>query len=43
MALYPFAYFTLGGSVRHVQIDQGMLETLTELAQGATIVAVVDR
>ena len=43
MALYPFAYFTSGGSVRHVQIDQGMLETMTELGPGAMIVAVVDR
>lgn len=43
MAFYPFAYFTSGGSVRHVQIDTGMLETMTELGQGATIVAVVDR
>ena len=43
MALYPFAYFASGGSVRHVQIDTGMLETMTELGQGATIVAVVDR
>lgn len=43
MALYPFAYFISGGSVRHVQIDQGMLETMTELGQGATIAAVVER
>ena len=43
LALYPFAYFASGGSVRHVQIDQGMLETMTELGQGATIAAVVDR
>ena len=43
MAFYPFAYFTSGGSVRHVHIDNGMLETMTELGQGATIVAVVDR
>ena len=43
MAFYPFAYFTSGGSVRHVQIETGMLETMTELGQGATIAAVVDR
>ena len=41
--LYPFAYFTSGGSVRHVEIQSGMLETMTELGQGATIAAVVDR
>ena len=43
LALYPFAYFTSGGSVRHVEIQSGMLETMTELGPGATIVAVVDR
>ena len=43
MALYPFAYFTSSGSVRHVEIQSGMLETMTELGQGATIAAVVDR
>ena len=43
MALYPFAYFTSGGSVRHVEIQSGMLETMIELGQGATIAAVVDR
>ncbi len=43
LALYPFAYFAAGGSVRHVEIQSGMLETMTELGQGATIVAVVDR
>jgi hypothetical protein len=43
MALYPFAYFTSGGTVRHVEIRSGMVETMTELGQGATIAAVVDR
>lgn len=43
LALYPFAYFTSGGSVRHVEIQSGMLETMTELGPGATIAAVVDR
>ena len=43
IALSPFAYFTSGGSVRHVEINSGMLETMTEVGQGATIVAVVNR
>ena len=43
MAFYPFAYFTSGGSVRHVELESGMLETMTELGFGATIAAVVDR
>jgi hypothetical protein len=43
VALSPFAYFTSGGSVRHVEIASGMLETMTEVGQGATIVAVVNR
>lgn len=43
VALSPFAYFTSGGSVRHVELSSGMLETMTEVGQGATIVAVVNR
>lgn len=43
IALGPFAYFTSGGSVRHVEVSSGMLETMTEVGQGATIVAVVNR
>jgi hypothetical protein len=43
LALYPFAYFASGGTVRHVEIRSGMLETMTELGQGATIAAVVER
>ena len=43
LALYPFAYFTSGGSVRHVEIESGMLETMTELGPSATIAAVVER
>ena len=43
MALSPFAYFTTGGSVRHVELSTGMLETMTTVGQGATVVAVVDR
>jgi hypothetical protein len=43
VALSPFAYFTSGGSVRHVELNSGMLETMTEVGQGATIAAVVNR
>ena len=43
LALAPFAYFTSGGSVRHIELSSGMLETMTELGQGATVVAVVNR
>jgi hypothetical protein len=43
LALTPFAYFTSGGSVRHAELQSGMLETMTELGMGATIAAVVDR
>ena len=43
LALYPFAYFASGGSVRHVELTTGMLETMTEVGQGATIAAVVNR
>ena len=43
MALAPFAYFTLGGSVRHIELTSGMLETMTDVGPGATVVAVVNR
>jgi hypothetical protein len=43
MALAPFAYFTSGGDVRHVDLTTGMLETMTTVGQGATVVAVVNR
>ena len=43
LALYPFAYFASGGSVMHVELNSGMLETMTEVGQGATIAAVVNR
>ncbi len=43
IALAPFAYYASGGSVRHVELSSGMLETMTEVGQGATVVAVVNR
>jgi len=43
LALAPFAYYTSGGSVRHVELSTGMLETMTEVGPGATVVAVVNR
>jgi hypothetical protein len=43
VALAPFAYYATGGDVRHVELSTGMLETMTTVGQGATVVAVVDR
>ena len=43
VALAPFAYFATGAAVRHVELSTGMLETMTTVGQGATVVAVVDR
>ena len=43
IAMAPFAYFASGGSVRHVELTTGMLETMTTVGQGATVVAVVNR
>ena len=43
VALGPFAYFASGGDVRHVELTSGMLETMTSVGQGATVVAVADR
>jgi hypothetical protein len=43
VVLAPFAYYATGGDVRHVELSTGMLETMTTVGQGATVVAVVDR
>jgi len=43
IAMAPFAYFATGGSVRHVELTSGMLETMTTVGPGATVVAVVNR
>ena len=43
IAMAPFAYFATGGNVRHVELTTGMLETMTTVGQGATVVAVVNR
>ena len=42
VALWPFAYFTAEGSVRHVDLNNGLLETLAEVGSMAGPAAVVN-
>jgi hypothetical protein len=41
LALWPFAYYTVDRSVRHVDLNDGVLETMAEVGEGATPGAVV--
>jgi hypothetical protein len=42
LALWPFAYYTVDRSVRHVDLNSGLLETMTEVGAGAVPGAVVN-
>ena len=43
VALYPFAYYGVGSTVRHVDMGSGLLETMTDVGAGARPLAVVNR
>ena len=43
VALYPFAYYGVGNTVRHVDMGSGLLETMTDVGAGARPLAVVNR
>jgi hypothetical protein len=43
VALWPFAYYTVDRTVRHVDLNSGLLETMTEVGAGAVPGAVVNR
>ena len=43
LALWPFAYYTVDRAVRHVDLNSGLLETMTEVGAGAVPGAVVNR
>jgi hypothetical protein len=40
--MWPFAYYTVDGSVRHVDLTSGLLETMAEVGAGAIPGAVVN-
>lgn len=42
LAMWPFAYYAVDGSIRHVDLASGLLETMTEVGAGAAPGAVVN-
>jgi hypothetical protein len=42
LTLWPFAYYTVDRSVRHVDLSSGLLETMTEVGAGAVPGAIVN-
>ena len=42
IALWPFAYYTVETSVRHVDLTSGSLETMTEVGADVVPAAVVN-
>jgi hypothetical protein len=42
VAMWPFAYYAVGTSVRHVDLTNGLLETMAEVGPGAAAAAVVN-
>jgi outer membrane protein assembly factor BamB len=42
IAMWPFGYYTMAGTVRHVDLNSGLLETMTEVGEGAIPGAVVN-
>ncbi len=43
LAMWPFAYYTVDGTIRHVDLNSGLLETMTEVGAGAMPGAVANR
>jgi len=43
VALYPFAYYASGNSIRHVDLASGLLETMADVGADATPLLVVNR
>ena len=42
VALWPFAYYSVDATVRHVDLNSGLLETMAEVGAGAVPSAVVN-
>jgi len=40
--MWPFAYYTVDSTVRHVELNNGSLETMTEVGPDAVPGAVVN-
>jgi hypothetical protein len=42
VAMWPFAYYAVDGSIRHVDLTSGLLETMAEVGPGAAAAVVVN-
>ena len=42
LAIWPFAYYTVDATIRHVDLTSGLLETMAEVGAGAVPGAVVN-
>ena len=42
LTMWPFAYYTVGSTIRHVDLTNGLLETMAEVGPDAVPVAVVN-
>jgi hypothetical protein len=42
VAMWPFAYYAVGSTIRHVDLTSGLLETMAEVGAGAAAAAVVN-
>ncbi len=42
VAMWPFAYYNIDGTVRHVDLNSGLLETMAEVGVGAVPAALVN-
>jgi hypothetical protein len=40
--MWPFACYAVGGTIRHVDLTSGLLETMAEVGSGAVPSAVVN-
>jgi len=43
VALYPFAYYAVGSTIRHADMTSGLLETMVDVGPDARPIAVVNR
>jgi hypothetical protein len=43
VALYPFAYYSVGSTIRHADMTSGLLETMVDVGPNARPIAVVNR
>jgi hypothetical protein len=42
LVMWPFGYYTVGSTIHHVDLTNGLLETMTDVGEDAVPVAVVN-